>query len=191
MRPGARIPVLLLLVASLLAGCSRRAAEWVTVTADDGSFRIELPGAPKRVSRSLETPAGPAPIEMWVRADSDETFIAGYTEYPAAVRAVVGEDELLDSARDGAVARVRGRLLIDEPHAQGDVHGRRIAVDAEGGRVRVRGDLYVSGRRLYQVFATTAPPDTDSPEVERFLASFRIIAPTEAHLEGQPTLEVR
>jgi hypothetical protein len=191
MRRAARIPVLLLLFAGLASGCGRRAAEWVAVTADDGSFRIELPGSPTRVSKRLDTPAGPAPVEMWVRADGDASFIAGYTEYPAAVRAVVDEDELLDSARDGAVARARGRLLIDEPHPQGDVHGRRIAIDAEGGRVRVRGDLYVSGRRLYQVLATTAPPDTDSPEVERFLGSFRIIAPTEAHLEGQPKVEVR
>jgi hypothetical protein len=169
-----------------LSGCGRSELRWETVTADDGSFRAELPGPPERVRRSLDTPAGPAPIEIWLRQDGESAFMVGYTEYPERVRAVVDEDELLASARDGAVAQVGGRLLIDEPREHGGARGKRIAIDADGGRVRVRGDLFVVGRRLYQVLATTEPEATDSAEVERFLASFRLLPRTDA----ETTVEV-
>ena len=165
------------LAALLLAlpGCGRREVEWVTVAPEDGSFRAELPGRAERVQRSLDTPVGPAPIEIWVNQDGERAFMVGYTEYPEKVRGAVEPEELLDSARDGAVAQVAGRLLIDEPRELGEVRGKRIAIDAEGGRVRVRGDLFVVGRRLYQVLATTEPQESDSALVTRFLDSFRLL----------------
>ena len=58
--------------------------------------------------------------------------------------------------------------------------------------MRVRGDLFVQGRRLYQVFATTKTPDIGSPEVARFLDSFVILprASTEGTTieMGKPTV---
>jgi hypothetical protein len=178
-----------LLLSALLTtlACGSAETQWTAVDPGDGSFRAELPGKPKRVSNSIETPAGPAPIEMWMVEDGERAFMVGFTEYPERVRAVVEDSELLDSARDGAVARVRGRLLIDEPKQAGGASGRRIEFDAEGGQVRVRGDLFVSGRRLYQAFATVSPTEVDSADVLRFLDSFRIL-PRVAR-EGEMVLE--
>lgn len=165
--------------------------KWTSVAAEDGSFKAELPGKVERVSSSMETPAGPAPIEMWVFQDGERAYMVGFTEYPEKVRAVVEDRELLDSARDGAVARVRGKLLIDEPKEAGGMPGRRIEFDAEQGQVRVRGEFYVAGRRLYQVFATVHPQDVESAEVQRFFESFVLlprVADTGTSVElGQPT----
>jgi hypothetical protein len=169
-----RVDLLLLLALSLAAGCGRE-NEWVEVRAEDGSFRVEMPGRPDRVRRSIQSPLGDAPVEMWLRHDGDRAFVVGYTEYPPDVRSRVGVEELLDSAREGAVANARGRLLRDEPREARGAAGRRIEIEAEGGAVRVRGDLFVTGRRLYQVLATTAPERAAAPEVERFLASFELL----------------
>jgi hypothetical protein len=170
----------LTLLLLLAAACGKREVVWVTLTADDGSFRAELPGEPRRVSNRFDTAAGPAPIEMWVRQDGERAFIVGYTEYPERLRTVVSDEELLTSARDGAVERVRGRLLIDQPKEQAGAQGRRIEIDAEDGQARVRGDLFVSGRRLYQVFATVEPTAIESVEVQRFLDSFRLLPRVDA-----------
>jgi hypothetical protein len=51
----------------------------------------------------------------------------------------------------------------------------------------VRGDLFVQGRRLYQVFATTKTPDIGSAVVARFLDSF-VILPRAA--TGGTTIEM-
>jgi len=128
---------------------------------------------------------------MWVFQDGERAFMVGFTEYPEKVRTVVEDQELLDSARDGAVARVRGKLLIDEPKQAGGAPGRRIELDAEEGQVRVRGEFYVVGRRLYQVFATVHPQEIESAEVLRFFESFRLLprvddAGTSVEL-GKPT----
>lgn len=175
---------------ALLAGvlaCGSGETEWTQVDPGDGSFRAELPGTPRHVSNRLETPVGVAPVEMWVVEDGDRAFMVGFTEYPEQLRVVVEERELLDSARDGAVARVRGKLLIDEPKEMNGVSGRRIEFDAEGGEVRVRGDLFVDGRRLYQAFATVSPTEVGAPEVARFLDSFRLLP--RAAKEGELQLE--
>jgi hypothetical protein len=169
-----RIAVALSLLLAL-AGCGEQEVTWTPITASDASFKIEMPGAAKLTSTSLDTPVGPAPVQMWVVQDDDHAFMAGYVEYPAAVRAKIEDREMLDTARDGAIARSRGKLLVDEPKQLNGVSGRRIEIDAEGGQVRVRGDLFVQGRRLYQVFATTKPQDIGSAEVARFLDSFVIL----------------
>jgi hypothetical protein len=158
-----------------LAGCSDREVAWTPVTSGDGSFKIEMPGDAKLTSTSLETPVGPAPVQMWVVQDDEHAYMAGYVEYPAEVRAKVDDREMLDTARDGAVARSRGKLLVDQPKEVAGVAGRRIEIDAENGQVRVRGDLFIAGRRLYQVFATTKPQEIGSAEVSRFLDSFTLI----------------
>jgi hypothetical protein len=177
------LPALLGLLAALACGGPEG---WTTVTSDDASFRVEMPGAAEHARKALGTPAGQAPIEMWVQQDGRRAFVAGYTEYPDAVRQHFDPERLLDSARDGAVERVRGKLLKDEPRELGGVPGRRIEIDAEGGSVRVRGDLFVQGRRLYQVLATTAPKDAESPDVQRFLDSFVLLPRVETETKVVP-----
>jgi hypothetical protein len=159
---------------------------WTTVTPDDASFRVEMPGRAEHARRALGTPAGQAPIEMWVQQDGQRSFMAGYTEYPDSIRQRFEPDALLDSARDGAVERVRGKLLRDEVRELAGVTGRRLEIDAEGGSVRVIGDFFVQGRRLYQVFATVSPAEAASPDVERFLASFVLLPKVETTVETKP-----
>lgn len=185
MRPKLRVLANLLAVPLVALACARSEG-WTTVTADDASFRVEMPGRAEHARRALGTPRGDAPTEMWMRQTSDRTFLAGYTEYPEAVRQRFDEDALLDSARDGAVDRVRGKLLHDAPRELAGVKGRRIEIAAEGGAVRVRGDFYVQGRRLYQVLATTAPKEAESPDVERFLASFVLLPRVETETKALP-----
>jgi hypothetical protein len=175
-----RTAAILLLAAGL--GCGEPEG-WTTVTADDASFRVEMPGRAEHARRALGTPRGQAPIEMWVQQDGQRAFVAGFTEYPDKLRGRYDADELLDSARDGAVERVRGKLLSDAPRELAGAKGRRIEIAAEGGSVRVRGDFYVHGRRLYQVLATTTPKDAESPDVERFLGSFVLLPRTELQTE--------
>jgi hypothetical protein len=182
----------LALVLALAACGGDREIAWTPVTADDGSFKIEMPGKAELKSASLATPAGPAEQKVYVVQDDEHFYMAGYVEYPAKVRAAVPDREFLDTARDGAVERSRGKLLVDEAKEMNGVSGRRIEVDAEEGSVRVRGDLFVQGRRLYQVFATTKTPDIGSAEVTRFLDSFVILprAAAETKIElGSPTVK--
>src|SRR5262245_10483979 len=134
--------LLALALAAALAGCGEREIIWTPVAAGDGSFKIEMPGAAKLTSTNLETPVGPAPVQMWVVQDDEHAYMAGYVEYPAQVRAKIPDREMLDTARDGAVERARGKLLVDQPKELAGVPGRRIEIDAQDGQVRVRGDLF-------------------------------------------------
>ena len=106
-----RLLALPLLLALAACGGDREIV-WTPVTAPDGSFKIEMPGKAELKSASLATPAGPAQQHVFVVQDDEHFYMAGYVEYPEQVHAKVGDRELLDTARDGAIERSRGKLLV-------------------------------------------------------------------------------
>ena len=168
--------VIVATVLALLAGCAER-VEWIRVADEREGFLVEMPGTPEKVTREIQLPFGRAPVHMWVVQDGDRAFIAGYTEYPPRVGDVTSDDELLDSARDRAVAGAAAHLLSEEAVELRGHRGRRLRMEARDGAVIVRGALFVAGSRLYQVLATTTPDEADTERVDRFLASFDLPPP--------------
>jgi hypothetical protein len=162
------------LVLFALLGCQPE-IQWVWLEPADSNFRIELPGTPEVVRRQLKLPFGDAPVNLWVFEDGDRSFIVGYTEYPESVTAVASADELLDSARDGHLRNVAGRLVRDEPTERNGHRGRVIEIEAANGAAHVQGQLFIAHSRLYQVLATTTPDERDGPLVTRFLESFELL----------------
>lgn len=159
---------------AVLAACQPE-VEWTPLAPEDSYFRVEMPGEPQVVRRQVKLPFGDAPVNMWVVDDGDRAFIVGYTQYPERVDSVASEDELLDSARNGHLQNVAGRLVRDEPVERGGHRARAIEIEAAEGAAHVRGELIVAYSRLYQVLATTTPGERDGPMVTRFLESFELL----------------
>ena len=84
-------------------------------------------------------------------------------------------ERVLDGARDGAVGNVNGVLRSEQRIALGGHPGRDLVVDVPG-QVVARQRIYLVGRRLYQLIVVTDQPPS-SPEIERSLNSFRLLAP--------------
>lgn len=164
-------PILILLV---LFGCQPE-VEWLKLEPADSFFRIEMPGEPQVVRRQVKLPFGDAPVNMWLVDDGDRAFIVGFTEYPDQIDEVANADELLDSARDGHLQNVAGRLVRDEPVERNGHRGRIIEIEAANGAAHVQGELVIAHSRLYQVLATTTPDERDGPLVRRFLGSFELL----------------
>lgn len=157
-----------------LLGCQRE-VEWVPLEPADSHFRVEMPGVPQVVRRQVKLPFGDAPVNMWLVDDGDRAFIVGFTEYPDEIDQLASADELLDSARNGHLQNVAGRLVRDEPVERDGHRGRIIEIEAANGAAHVRGELVVAHTRLYQILATTSPDERDGPLVTRFLASFELL----------------
>jgi len=164
-------PILVLLV---LVGCQPE-VEWVPLEPADSFFRVEMPGAPQVVRRQVKLPFGDAPVNMWLVDDGDRAFIVGFTEYPEKISEVASDDELLDSARNGHLQNVAGRLVRDEAVERDGHRGRIIEIEAANGAAHVQGELIIAHSRLYQILATTTPDERDGPLVTRFLASFELL----------------
>jgi hypothetical protein len=158
----------------LCLGCQPEVV-WVPLAPADSFFRIDMPGEPQVVRRQVKLPFGDAPVNMWVVDDGDRAFIVGFTEYPDQVNEVASADELLDSARNGHLQNVAGRLVRDEPVERDGHRGRIIEIEAASGAAHVQGELVIAHSRLYQILATTKPDERDGPRVTRFLASFELL----------------
>ena len=160
-----------------LLGCEP-AVEWIPLTPEGSHFRVEMPGNPQVVRRQIKLPFGEAPVNMWLVEDGDRAFIVGFTQYPEKVGQVAKPDELLDSARNGHLQNIAGRLVRDEAIERDGFRGRAIEIEAANGAAHVQGELVIAHSRLYQALATTTPDERDGPLVERFLGSFEILPAT-------------
>lgn len=166
---------LALLVALFAAFGCQPEVEWIPLEPEGSYFRAEMPGVPQVVRRQVKLPFGDVPVNMWLVEDGDRSFIVGYMEYPEKVGEVASSDELLDSARDGHLQNIAGRLVRDEPTERDGHRGRVIEIEAANGAAHVRGELVVAHSRLYQLFATTTPEDSEGPLATRFLDSFELL----------------
>ncbi len=160
------------LVLLLACGGSEGGSEWVSVTAEDGTFSFRMPGEATRTTRHLTTPVGPVPVQVHMYQTAEESFMVNYTDYPPEVLGELSVEELLDGARDGAIASSAGMLLEHRSIDLEGVPGRAVRISAAGGEVEVQGRFFVVDTRLYQILATTSTEDATSPRVASFLDSF-------------------
>jgi hypothetical protein len=143
---------------------------WRVYSSVAGRFGVLAPGRPKESKEILRTAAG-VPVEtstiLW-EGDS-RSFMIQYVDYPT-------EASLnLDSARDGAVQAIKGRLAREEIISLAGFPGRDLTIESPASVFRTR--LYLVGRRLYTVVAADAREAGRTAELERFVGSFQLSAP--------------
>lgn len=162
-----------LLALSCLAGCGEPA--WLEVAPAGETFRFEVPAEPLAAGDRLDTGAGEARLRSWNYQTEERSFLVGYTDFPPQYGETFGAAELLDGARDRAVAQSQGRLRHEEARSIQGFPGRYIDVEAAGGLAIVRGQLLLADERLYYVLATVPPAESEAPDVARFLDSFQLV----------------
>jgi hypothetical protein len=179
-RPGplaAIASVLALVAAGCLAGlgCGQDRTEWTPFEAADGSFSASMPGVPEEGGTEVPSAFGSVSSHTWVHQERTRAFSIAHTDYPDGIRKQMTDEQFLDTARDAAVQKTRGRLVSETPVALSGHPGREVRIDdAGGGGATVQGRLYVVDSRLYQVMVTTTPEGADSPDVATFLDSFQL-----------------
>lgn len=142
-------------------------------TSVDGLFSINLPGAPKQISKPLSLQGGGASTlhQFWVDIDNDNiTYMVIYNDYPPDY-ASASPQELLQTMRDGVV---RDKTLTSDVEIElFGVPGRAFtAIDKDGWQYAVH--QFLDGSRLYQLIVVNSkghpPADT-----EEFMNTFRIL----------------
>jgi hypothetical protein len=166
----------LVLVAALagVVWMQLRSEEWILYRSTTGGFVVEAPGSFQEQRETLQTPHGPLEMYTFDCKSKGERpwFTLMYTDYPSSIL-MQGSETILNSSRDGAVARIRGQLLSEQRISLNGYPGREIIV--ESGQVEGKIRLYLVKQRLYGVMATTFHSQLSSREVSRFLDSFKLL----------------
>ena len=163
------------IVTLLSVACSDSVPTWKTFISPQGDFSIAFPGSHNETKKTMRTQAGNIDIKMLIHESGSITYMAAFSEYPSGLSESVTTDKILDGARDGGVANVRGKLL-DEMQIDLNGHpGREIKVAAAGGAATIRARFYLVGNRLYQCQVITKNENAYSTSANRFLNSLKLL----------------
>ena len=157
----------------LVASCGP--AEWVEVRPEDGGFSIQMPAAPVEKTQPVATTAGPIALRMHVLEHGDFAYMVGFSDYAEETLAVRTLEQILDGARDGAAASIRGEILDEGAIALGNHPGRYVVLRDPSGERTLQIRLLLVGTRLYQFGVVTPRGDRSSAAVSRFLDSFALL----------------
>ncbi len=160
----------------LIAGCGKQ-AKWETFSSPIGGFSVLAPETPKEMKKTVNTAVGPVDAYFFIARQRTAAYTAGYSDYPSSMVRNSNPDEILDNSRDGAVANIQGKLLSELIITLGRYPGREIKVETPDGKSTMRARIYLVNNRLYQLIVATTRENALSPDVTRFLDSFKLDAP--------------
>jgi hypothetical protein len=147
--------------------------EWQEFT-EEGRFSVTVPRALIKTMQKEETQIGEIDIHMFTTEYAGIEYAVGYNDYPPDL--ILDPQLGLDGARDGIVANVNGKLLSEQPISIDDHPGRELAVEATDNSrtiiAKVR--IYLVENTLYQILAVAPKDLSSSPDIAKFMDSFKL-----------------
>ena len=165
--------VLVLLV--LFCGCigSEDDVALETFTSKDDGFSILMPGTPELETHTVNTVAGPITVYVYQVESNGIVYQVGYNDYPEEAMEGLTPEQMLDGARDGAVANVFGELIAEEIISLNGYPGRQINIAVEDNGIRAK--IFLVDNRLYQVLVVGPKNKMYYKNVGDVLDSFELI----------------
>jgi hypothetical protein len=153
----------------VVSGCGT--PEFKEFSSKDGRFKILMPGTPKEQTQK----AVGVDVKLYMVETRQGAYMASYADMPVPTNESDEQIQTrLDGARDGSVRNVNAKLLSTSNITLGKCPGRSYDAELPGGKGVVRGNIYMSGTRLYQVMVVGTKSFVDSADSKKFLDSFAI-----------------
>jgi hypothetical protein len=151
-------------------------SDWVSFNSSDGRFSVGMPKKPEENVRDIDSAVGKLQLHTFPSSSAIGYFMVSYGDYPnepAADR----REPVLDGVRDGVISGLEGELISETKISINGYPGRELLAKKtiESSETTFNWRIYLVGRRVYQVAAATKKADSTSPEIAKFLNSFRLI----------------
>jgi hypothetical protein len=173
----ARTAALAVLAISVLAQSTfaAQARQWKEYRSAEGGFVVLLPGQPALDTKSTTTDAGPIQMHTFMCTTENLYCSVVYYDVPAGVRK--STDQLLDDTCNGFI---QGAKLTEKAERRTiDLNGhpgRELIGESPDGSFLLMARYYLVKDRIYLVMVGSAISEASSPEIGRFLDSFRLLA---------------
>lgn len=160
----------LALLASLLVPLAQDKVEWQELRSEEGNFLVWLPGKAEYQKGESQRNGQKIVTHQWTLSLSDDdVFIVAHNEIPN-LKDVEAE---LDSSRDGAVEKTKGKLLKEKKRSMGRFPGRHVWVEADGYVVEAR--FAIVQNRQYLVLAVGLKDKAKTDLIRKVLDSMKLI----------------
>jgi len=150
-------------------------AGWIEFTSSEGGFAVSTPSKISDTAVALDSDVGPIVMHTFMAKKGNFIYGVSYADYPEGLFENTGVTEILDGASSGAVEKINGTLISEEKINIGDHPGRDIKVASADKKLVMHMRIYLVGNRLFQVSAGYLASDAESPDILRFLKSFRLL----------------
>jgi hypothetical protein len=151
---------------------------WQIFKSDDDSYRVEIPAKPKEESVSAFNVDGSTePVHMFVsHIDGNVAYAVAWADNPPIARLTHSSpDNLLDTARDGAMERTHTRLITETHITVQGFSARDFQASTQPGTAFLYARLIYAGQRLYMLLVIY--PNAESlheQDTVRFFNSLKI-----------------
>jgi hypothetical protein len=147
--------------------------EFKQYRSNEGRFSISLPGKPGRELRHVNTYFGTLEFIMYQASSDKIGFIVGYVDYPQKMFEDTDIEKMLDSARDGAVQNVNGKVKDEKVLDFHGNPGRELEIKLPN-KATVRLRIILIGNRLYQTMAVSKSKSALNKNCQKFFDSFKV-----------------
>jgi len=152
----------------LTSAASATEAQWQDFRAPDAGFAILMPGKPELSTE--KTAKGIVSILQGV--DLGDTY---WAVSHSDLQNNLSPDELLNGARDGAIAASKGVMRSQRKLDEGNIPALDVIYDSPTEKLTVEQRFYINRKQLYQAVYVGPVNSETAPEVVRFFDSFRFI----------------
>ena len=162
--------------AALLAlggAVSANAQQWIDHRPNGGGYRVAFPAQPIEQGRTVDTDVGKVRMQTSAVELDGKIFMTIDSTYPNEF--AMGDAEAnLDTARNGGLRNVGGKLLSEERLSVDNAPARRLVIDIPRSNQAAEALMVLDGHRLYQA-VYLGPRGSHTPDdAKRFLSSFKL-----------------
>ena len=172
--PLARRVAATLAILSIAAAAPVRAAQWKEFRSAEGGFVVLLPGDPSVDKKQMPTDFGPIEMNMYTVTGENIYCSVAFYDVPAGLNKP--SDQLLEDTCNGFI---KGANLSEKAERRvitlGAYPGRELIGESPDGSFLLMARYYLVNKRIYLVMVGTAIADASSPEVGRYLDSFKLL----------------
>jgi len=169
-----RLAILLALMLGGAIAVPASAQQWVDHRSKDGGYHVDFPAQPIETGHLVDTEVGKVRMRTSAVEIDGRIYMTIDSIYPSDYR--MGDAEAnLDSARNGGVSNVGGRLVSEERLHIGNAPARRLVIDIPRADKAAEALLVLDGHRLYQAVYLGPRGSQEKGDAQRFLSSFKLV----------------
>ena len=165
--------VIVLIAIHLFKGGGGKLPPFEQFRCEDGRFTVLMPGKPKQEKNTIDTALGKIDLIMYMAGSRKISCIAGFCDYPQKYIDSTDPQKMLDGARDGAVANVKGRLVSETKVSFNSKPARQFVIEVPN-RGFITARIILVGPRMYQLMLIAPTNQGHEEDISRFFNSFTV-----------------
>ncbi|MEM7556576.1 MAG: hypothetical protein AAF378_21245 [Cyanobacteria bacterium P01_A01_bin.84] len=154
-------------------------SQWKSFTSPDGSFKVLMPGNPKKVSETQNTFMGPINLRIFVATPPKQqvSYVVAYNDFPDSYGKLANSQEVLTNATKAALKTTQSTLVNKSNIRSSNGHpGKEIEYINSAGKV-TRNRMFFANGRLYQAMVITTRQQEKylKGSIRGYLNSFQVV----------------